>query len=74
MKTVSSTVNNIISTLNSQTKDITTLMSQVSSSNDIYKNELSSLKSINTINTTITNKIYESKDTYIKELIEILKS
>ena len=90
MKTVSldnsSTVNNIMSTLQSQTKDITTLMSQVSTSNDIYKNELSSLKSIYTmnienikkdienINTTITNKIYESKDTYIKELREILKS
>ena len=82
----SSTVNNIISTLQSQTKDITTLMNQVTSTNDIYKHELSSLKSIYTmnidtikkdienINTVITNKIYESKDTYIKELREILKS
>jgi hypothetical protein len=90
MKTVSldnsSTVNNIMSTLQSQTKDITTLMNHVSTSNEIYKNELISLKSIYTmnidnikkdidnINTTITNKIYESKDTYIKELREILKS
>ena len=31
-------------------------------------------KDIENINTVITNKIYESKDTYIKELREILKS
>ena len=83
MKTVSldnsTTVNNIISTLHSQTKDITTLMYQVSTTNDIYKNELASLKNIYTmnidnINTTLTNKIYECKDTYIKELREVLKS
>ena len=83
MKTVSldnsTTVNNIISTLHSQTKDITSLMYQVSTTNDIYKNEIASLKNIYTmnidnINTTLTNKIYECKDTYIKELREVLKS
>ena len=44
MKTVSldnsTTVNNIMSSLQSQTKDITTLMNHVSTSNEIYKNEL----------------------------------
>ena len=79
-------VNNILSTLNSQNKDIANMISMISSSSEIYKNELLNLKGmynmmsdslrkdIENVLSLITNKIYESRDNYIKELKELLQS
>lgn len=79
-------VNNILSTLNNQNKDIANVVSMITSSSEIYKTELLNLKGmynmmseglrkdIENILSLITNKIYESRDNYIKELKELLHS
>jgi len=88
-----SVVNQIMSVLGCQNRDLNNLLSIVTTSSEIHKNELSNMKNIyslsnenikneidgikniiSNLTSFITNKLYETKDNYIKELKDILKN
>ena len=85
-----SIVNHIVMSLNNQNHDLTNLLSLVKQSSDTYKNEINNMKDLYTLtttnlkgdvesikatlNATLATKIYESRDTYIKDIKDILLS